>query len=134
MAIRRSKMLAVIPLSSMADIAFLLLIFFMVTSVLKVDSDVPLVLPDAKGSELSDDKVNISIGSDRHYYFNNEALVLPAILARVQAELSVKPDQKVLIHAHDQLEFELVHLLLDGLKQIGAKNIAFVTKQNERKL
>ncbi|HDS03691.1 MAG TPA: biopolymer transporter ExbD [Firmicutes bacterium] len=42
---------AKIPTSSMADIAFLLLIFFMVTTVFKVDSGVDLQLPLAEKVE-----------------------------------------------------------------------------------
>jgi biopolymer transport protein ExbD len=42
---------AKIPTSSMADIAFLLLIFFMVTTVFKVDSGVNLQLPLAEKVE-----------------------------------------------------------------------------------
>lgn len=35
----------------MADIAFLLLVFFMVTSVLDTDPDLPIALPDIPGGE-----------------------------------------------------------------------------------
>ncbi len=40
-----------IPLSSLPDIVFLLLIFFMVSSVFKEFSGIPVILPDAKRIE-----------------------------------------------------------------------------------
>ena len=49
-----------IPTSSMADIAFLLLIFFMVTTVFKVDSGISLNLPYAEKVEKLQRK-NLSI-------------------------------------------------------------------------
>lgn len=58
---KRLPLSVAVPVSSMADIAFLLLIFFMVTSVLKVDPDLPIVLPDGSGSELSDNSVVIAV-------------------------------------------------------------------------
>ena len=47
--IRRNKTNPSIPVSSMADIAFVLLVFFMVTSVLDSDPDLPIALPDVPG-------------------------------------------------------------------------------------
>lgn len=44
---KRKKGKVNIPSSSMADIAFLLLIFFMVTTVFKVDTGIKLTLPEA---------------------------------------------------------------------------------------
>jgi biopolymer transport protein ExbD len=44
---KRKKRKVDIPTASMADIAFLLLIFFMVTTVFKVDTGIKLTLPSA---------------------------------------------------------------------------------------
>ena len=118
----------------MADIAFLLLVFFMVTSVLKVDADIPLVLPDAKGRELKEKDLNLSISKNKRIFFNNIPVSLPEAMARVEIEVQKKPDVKILINAHKSLKFDQVHEILDGLKGIGAKNFALVTKQNERSL
>jgi biopolymer transport protein ExbD len=40
-----------IPTSSMADIAFLLLVFFMVTTVLKLEEGLPIALPKAEAAQ-----------------------------------------------------------------------------------
>ena len=44
---KKSKVSDEIPSSSMADIAFLLLIFFLVTTVFPKDKGLPIVLPEA---------------------------------------------------------------------------------------
>nr|OCA00645.1 Transport energizing protein, ExbD/TolR family [Leptospira interrogans serovar Copenhageni/Icterohaemorrhagiae] len=51
MSLKKKKNPPSIPVSSMADIAFLLLVFFMVTSVLDTDPDLPIALPDVPGGE-----------------------------------------------------------------------------------
>ena len=130
---KRKKFTAVVPVSSMADIAFLLLIFFMVTSVLKVDADIPLVLPDASGQELTDKELNVSISKENVFYFNNVPMDYKDLIGRVRGEVIEKPDTRVLINAHNEIDFERVHKLLDGFKKVGARNFALVTKQNERK-
>ena len=71
----------------MADIAFLLLIFFMVTSVLKVDADLPLILPDAGGQEIKEKDLQISVDRNKQFYFGNIAMDLDATVARVQEQI-----------------------------------------------
>ena len=57
-----------IPTSSMADIAFLLLIFFLVTTTIDMDKGLGMVLP-AEGEELEINKKNI-LNKYRCYYCN----------------------------------------------------------------
>lgn len=128
MAIRRSKFHASVSMSSTADIAFLLLIFFMVASVLKVDADIPLTLPDAAGSKLKDKETMISISQYGKYYYNNLDLPVPEIIARIRSELMVKPDLQVNVQAHKDLSFTKVEYLLDQLKEAGVVKFAMVTK------
>ncbi len=134
MAIRRGKFTASVPMSSMADIAFLLLVFFMVTSVLKVEADIPLELPDAAGQELRENEVALSIAKNEAYYLNNTPMAREDVMARIRVELQEKPDVRVLISAHRDLSFALVQNLLELLKEAGVSNFAMVTKQENRKI
>ena len=54
---KKSKASSEVPTSSMADIAFLLLIFFMVTTVFQKDRKVDLVWPQAEATEKIDEKL-----------------------------------------------------------------------------
>ncbi|MAR45534.1 MAG: hypothetical protein CME03_05335, partial [Gemmatimonadaceae bacterium] len=51
---KNSKASDEIPSSSLADIAFLLLIFFMVTTVFQADRDRPIIWPEAEAAEKID--------------------------------------------------------------------------------
>ena len=134
MAIRRRKIFANVPISSMADIAFLLLIFFMVTSVLKVDADLPLILPDAGGEEIKEKDLQISIDRNRQFYFGNIAMDLDATVGKVQEQIQLNPGARVVINAHDNLPVDVLDQLFEKLKRIGATNIAIVPKQENRQL
>lgn len=134
MNIRKAKFTASVPMSSMADIAFLLLVFFMVTSVLKVDAEIPLALPDASGGELEDTPVQVSIDKNGRYWFANSPMPRPDLMAQVKIAVLENPEVRVNVQAHDSLSFTVVQELLDNFREVGVKNFAMVTKQENRKL
>ena len=75
MAIKRStKVLSEFSMSSMTDIVFLLLIFFLVTSTLVNPNALKLLLPKSTGQVNAKATVSVSIkdwGEDRYIYHNN---------------------------------------------------------------
>lgn len=56
---RKSKVSDEIPTASMADIAFLLLIFFLTTTVFEEEKGLPIVLPEASAGEVQVSQRNI---------------------------------------------------------------------------
>lgn len=56
---RKSKVSDEIPTASMADIAFLLLIFFLTTTVFEEEKGLPIVLPEAAAEEVQVSQKNI---------------------------------------------------------------------------
>jgi biopolymer transport protein ExbD len=56
---RKSKVSDEIPTASMADIAFLLLIFFLTTTVFEEEKGLPIVLPEASAAETAVSQSNI---------------------------------------------------------------------------
>ncbi len=129
MAIRRSKFIASVSLSSTADIAFLLLIFFMVAAVIKTDADIPLELPEASASSLREKDQLISIAKNGRLWYGNIPLTKEEILARVRADAMITPDMQINIQAHKDLDFSHVEELLDILKEAGITRFAMVTRK-----
>ncbi len=56
---KKSKVSDEIPTASMADIAFLLLIFFLITTVFDEEKGLPIVLPEAQAEEVEVSQKNI---------------------------------------------------------------------------
>lgn len=120
-----------IPVSSMADIAFLLLVFFMVTSVLDSDPDVQVSLPEVPGGEQLNKKIaNIYLGADKSIYYNTMKMSLPEAINNVRAKLATNPDLKVLVHADKELPYSDVDSLFEYLKEAGALKVSLVTQTN----
>ena len=67
----KHKINASFSMSSMTDIIFLLLIFFMLTASFITPSGLPVNLPSAKSSEIVLQKVSVTITKDLRYYVND---------------------------------------------------------------
>ena len=94
-----------IPTSSMADIAFLLLIFFLVTTTIDMDKGLGMVLP-AEGEEMEINKKNILnclINSTGNVLLGGEAVDIKNLAKAVRQKifcLLVYLRQKYLLHLH----------------------------------
>ena len=119
---RNSKVSQDIPSSSLADIAFLLLIFFMVTTVFQSDSDRGIEWPEAESAEKIDEKqkniMNIWMERDGAIYINDQlhtmeqvtTVVAPLYAASERAlVISIRGDREVPYRFADQLQTALVN-------------------------
>jgi biopolymer transport protein ExbD len=118
---RKSKTSSEIPSSSLADIAFLLLIFFMVTTVFQADRDRPIEWPAAEAAQKIDEKqkniLNIWMERNGTVYMNDQPyqmdqvsnVVAPLYAGSDRAlVISVRGDREVPYRFMDQLQKELV--------------------------
>ena len=68
----KHKVNASFSMSSMTDIIFLLLIFFMLTASFITPSGLPVNLPSSKSSEIVMQKVSVTITKNLSYFVNNK--------------------------------------------------------------
>ena len=68
----KNKIETAFSLSSMTDIIFLLLIFFMLTASFVTPSGLPVNLPSSQSSTIVMQKVSVTITNDLRYYINDE--------------------------------------------------------------
>jgi len=83
----RNKVSANFSMSSMTDIVFLLLIFFMVTSTLISPNALKLLLPQSNSQTSATPQVSVSITKDFEYYVGEKRM---ANLSQLEHELKVK--------------------------------------------
>ncbi|HIF57266.1 MAG: biopolymer transporter ExbD [bacterium] len=119
---KSSKASSEIPSSSMADIAFLLLIFFMVTTVFQRDRDRPIEWTEAESAQKIDEKqkniLNIWLEREGGVFINDQphtmeqatTVVAPLYAASERAlVISVRGDREVPYRYMDQLQTALVN-------------------------
>ena len=127
MAIRERKArTGAIPEGGMADIAFLLLVFFLVTTTIDMDKGLGIILP-AEGQELEINKKNILnclISSSGAFLLGGEPVELKDLSRRVQEELRENDKLIVSVKAHEKAQYDVYIEVLDQLKLAKATRIS----------
>ena len=127
MAIRERKArTGAIPEGGMADIAFLLLVFFLVTTTIDMDKGLGIILP-AEGQELEINKKNILnclISSSGAVLLGGEPVELKDLSRRVQEELREDDKLIVSVKAHEKAQYDVYIEVLDQLKLAKATRIS----------
>ena len=115
-----------IPTSSMADIAFLLLIFFLVTTTIDMDKGLGMVLP-AEGEEIEISKKNILnclINSTGNVLLGGEGIEIRD-LSKVIRQKLVENDKLIIsVKAHKSTSYKDYIAVIDQLKRANATRIS----------
>ncbi|UCH09939.1 MAG: biopolymer transporter ExbD [Fidelibacterota bacterium] len=122
---RRSK-LKEIPSASMADIAFLLLVFFLVTTTISMDKGIGQLLP-AIGEELEVNPKNITkvlVNATGQVLLDEELIPLNQLRGRIRTMLAQNDKLIVSVKTHPQTKHQIYIDVLDQLKQAGAPRIS----------
>ena len=115
-----------IPTSSMADIAFLLLIFFLVTTTIDMDKGRGMVLP-AEGEEMEINKKNILnclINSTGNVLLGGEAVDIKNLAKAVRQKIAQNDKLVISVKAHNASRYEDYVRVIDQLKQANATRIS----------
>lgn len=116
----------------MADIAFLLLIFFMLSSILEMEKEIPINLPESRVVRSETIKYfNIWITSDSTYLLDGKTGSPQSLIQYAKYRLSGNPEIKALINADRNLSYEHINSVLELLKEAGIRNIVLVCKKKD---
>ncbi|AIY12040.1 MULTISPECIES: ExbD/TolR family protein [Cellulophaga] len=97
----RNKVSPDFSMSSMTDIVFLLLVFFMLTS--NSPNALDLLLPKAKGKSTSTQNVSVSINKDLEYFVNNERINGEYIEIELKKALEGQENPTIILRAEESV-------------------------------
>jgi biopolymer transport protein ExbD len=136
MKIGRKKEDTEIPTASMADIAFLLIIFFMVTTVFSATKGLDFKLPKDEDENLETDTIEaayIKVLPGGSVLVDRQPMDLDQILPYLQPKLENWPDKPIILYTVPEATYgDMIgayDVLKQGPKQIGldVKNIGIPT-------
>lgn len=117
---------AEIPMASLADIAFLLLIFFLVTTTIDVDKGIGLTLP-AKGEQTevrSKNIANLLINEQGEVLLDDELVQLEEINNLITQKLEENDKLIVSVKTDRKTKYDVYVRVLDQLKIANATRIS----------
>jgi biopolymer transport protein ExbD len=130
MALRsRNKVSANFNMSSMTDIVFLLLIFFMLTSTLVSPNALKLLLPNSKAKTLEKQTISISITKDIQFYINENMVTERNIEQELKLLINNEKDPAIILHTDKSVAIEHVVKVMD-IAYRNKYKIVLATKPN----
>lgn len=101
----KHKVNAAFSMSSMTDVIFLLLIFFMLTSTFITPSGLPVNLPSSKSSNIVMQRVSVTITPDLRFYINDQRVTRDLIEYELGRALQGK-EGVVVLHVDKSVPIE----------------------------
>ncbi|MEG0849054.1 ExbD/TolR family protein [Flavobacterium plurextorum] len=116
---RKRRFHAEVATSSLSDIMFFLLLFFLIISTLANPNVIKMTLPKAKANEKTNKQlISLSVTEDKKFYIDKEPVDFENLETSLMTKIGADKDQTVVVRIPFNLQ---VQDLVDVL-QIGVKN------------
>lgn len=131
MAIKsRNKVKAEFSMSSMTDIIFLLLIFFIVTSTVVKEPALKLILPKGTKTNVVNKVIHIGVDQDLNYTVDRKKVSKDRLPLELEKVLNANPEATVSVQADKRVEYDKVMELVREADRLNAKVVLALSKDN----
>lgn len=123
----RSRASHEVSAASMSDIAFLLLIFFLVTTIFALEEGIPLILPGKSSTQTKVNRKNLLIvqaHANGAITIDDSITGFSLLRSTVERRLSDNAKLVVVIETHPDSEYGLFVDILDELRLANARRIS----------
>jgi biopolymer transport protein TolR len=126
----RYKPLAEINVTPLVDVMLVLLIVFMVTAPL-MTSGVNVDLPKTNASPVAQDSkpITVSIAADGKVYLAEDALDLPDLVAKLQADSQNDPERRIFVRGDKDVPYGRIIEVMGTITQGGFTKVALLAEQ-----
>ena len=109
----KNKVSANFSMSSMTDIVFLLLIFFMLTSTLVSPNALKLLLPNSKARTLEKQTISVSITPETEYFIEDQKFPFDQLENQLKQRLANEQEPAIILHADKTVDIEFAVKVMD---------------------
>ena len=117
-----------VDMSPMIDMVFLLLIFFIVASQV-IDEKPEVAIPSAANAMVVEDttgRLMITVTEDGTYYVKQEEMrTIGDLQARLQLEIDVNPDLRILIRSDANTKYKINEKVMTACGAVGATDLIY---------
>jgi len=132
MRIKRKRENFYIPLNSMSDVAFLLLIFIMLVALINYRKEVKIEYPEAKTALRTTAEKNLEVWVDKEggIYLDGDPSDYPRLEQKIIDLYRVAPDTRVHIIADRNTPYEKINAILEIFQVLQYRVVSFVVKND----
>jgi len=125
----KSGVIADINITPLLDLAWVLLIIFILTTTALVQG-IDLKLPESEKNEkeVLTEVATVSVDRAGLVYLNDERIELPVLEEKLRVFKLANPDLPVILRADQALIYEKVVEVLDAIKKVPVENLALATE------
>ncbi len=109
----RNKVTPEFNMSSMTDIVFLLLIFFMIASTLVSAEAIDLLLPKSSSKTTQTKSISVSVDKDVNYYIDMQQVEKDNLETELLAKLGTQEEPVITIRSDQDVEMKHVVFIMD---------------------
>ena len=118
------------PLTSLIDIVFMLLIYFLLTTNFMVEQGIEVNLPDAKASApQTRQEITVYIDQAGMVYLGKQPVGFNDLFDRLQERIRENPEQLVVIKADGDILLDRAVQVMDIAQAAGAKKLFLATEK-----
>jgi len=119
------------PLTSLIDIVFLLLIYFLLTTNFMVDEGIKVKLPQAKASAPQVEKtITVYVDKDGRAFLEKQEVSLELLFTRLKEMIGTQKDKLVVIKADRAVILNKAVKVMDLAKAAGAGRLCLATERD----
>lgn len=118
------------PLTSLIDIVFMLLIYFLLTTNFMVDEGIKIKLPQARSSApVTQEEIIVYVDRDGRTYIKNTLVAEDRLFAELKAMIGDRTDSMVMVKADRMAEVNKAVKVMDLAKAAGAERLSLATEK-----
>jgi biopolymer transport protein ExbD len=127
---RKQKMIAEINITPFTDVILVLLIIFMITTPLILQSNIRVNLPSASSGEPLEQtrQISVMVTNEGVIYLDNQPTSRKTLKADVAKLHQANPDLEVILFSDKMVRFKDLVALLDIFNDLGIKNLNIATR------
>ena len=119
----RNKISSEFSMSSMTDVIFLLLIFFMITSTLVSPNAIKLLLPQSNNQTAAKPLTTVSITRNLEYYVGSKRVTFDQLEPALQQKLGKESDIYISLHVDENVPVKEMTKVMNIAKRNNYKMI-----------
>jgi biopolymer transport protein ExbD len=120
-----------VPMTSLIDIVFLLLIYFLLTTNFMVDEGISVKLPQAQASApQTEEVITVFVDAQGRTFMGNQPVALDLLFDRLREQLASRAGDLVVVRADRSVILNQAVKVMDIAKAAGAGRLVLATEKD----